>query len=192
MRLTLHGLSGEPFQWRPITVPSRHSGREMNIQIRSTITIDPKGTCGSQGSTPAQCCSKNRRHRTLTERDKTDRGRWTGRHLPKGHLRERIHLWQIICGQKYILRVCGVPLVDEVGQRGLTPVAREGPTPLPHLHPNPPHLPPPPPPPSTPHSTPPPPAPPHPPPPPPHTHFNPTPPRGASPLPATGRGWRWC
>lgn len=38
MVFTRHGLSGTPLQLRPTTVPARHSGNEMNAQIRNTTT----------------------------------------------------------------------------------------------------------------------------------------------------------
>ena len=46
-RAHLHGLSGVPPQLRPTTVPKRHSGKEMNIQMSSTMTMEPKGTAAS-------------------------------------------------------------------------------------------------------------------------------------------------
>ena len=40
----LQGWLGAPAQLRPTTVPNRHRGKEMNIQMSSTMTMDPKGT----------------------------------------------------------------------------------------------------------------------------------------------------
>ena len=50
----LQGLSGVPFQLRPTTVPNRHRGNETNIQISSTTTIDPNGTCARAGGGQAE------------------------------------------------------------------------------------------------------------------------------------------
>lgn len=41
----LQGLLGTPAQFLPMTVPNRHRGREMNIQMSSRTTMLPKGTC---------------------------------------------------------------------------------------------------------------------------------------------------
>ncbi len=48
MRFTRHGLSGVPFQLRPMTVPNRHSGTLMQVQMRTTTTMLPNGTAASE------------------------------------------------------------------------------------------------------------------------------------------------
>jgi len=48
MRFTRHGLSGVPFQFRPMTVPNRHSGTLMQVQMRTTTTMLPNGTAASE------------------------------------------------------------------------------------------------------------------------------------------------
>ena len=48
MRFTRHGLSGVPFQLRPMTVPNRQSGTLMQVQMRTTTTMLPNGTAANE------------------------------------------------------------------------------------------------------------------------------------------------
>ena len=46
--LTRHGLSGAPFQLRPMTVPKSTSGKEMQDHMTNMTTIVPNGTAAKE------------------------------------------------------------------------------------------------------------------------------------------------